>query len=171
MDMQALTLPDALFDAATCAYGVFFVEDMVQLLKGIAAKVKPGGSIAFTGFYETAFLPLADLFFDRLQHFGIDRPNVSWKRIGTESRVIELCRTAGLAELDVERKNLGYHLKDAGEWWDVLWYAGFRGVLNQLTVQDLERFKADHLAEIQGLATDDGIWFDVDVLLTVARKH
>lgn len=170
MDMQALTLPDAHFDAATCAYGVFFVEDMVQLLNGIAAKVKPGGRIAFTGFNESAFLPLADIFFDRIQSFGIEKPKVSWKRIGTERKMAELCAAAGLPSVDVERRNLGYFLKDAGEWWDVLWYAGFRGLLAQLATEDLQRFKAEHLAEIQALATDDGIWFDVDVLLTIARN-
>jgi ubiquinone/menaquinone biosynthesis C-methylase UbiE len=171
MDMQALQFPDGHFDAATCAYGVFFVEDMVQLLSGIANKVKTDGYIAFTGFYDTAFLPLADIFFDGIQRYGIDRPNVSWKRIGTESKIGELCAAAGLSTVAVERKNLGYYLKDAGEWWDVLWYAGFRGLLSQLKGPDLERFKAEHLDEIQALATAEGIWFDVDVLFTVASKQ
>jgi len=170
MDMQTLHLPDAHFDAATCAYGVFFVEDMVQLLSGIADKVKAGGRIAFTGFYDTAFLPLAEMFFDRIQGYGIDKPNVSWKRISTGDKMSELCTAAGLSPFAVERKNLGYYLQDAGEWWDVLWYAGFRGLLNQLKGPDLERFKAEHLGEIQALATAEGIWFDVDVLITVARK-
>ncbi len=171
MDMQALQLPDDHYDAVTCAYGVFFVDDMVQLLRGIADKVKTGGRIAFTGFYETAFLPLVELFFDRLQHYGIDRTTAAWKRISTESKTVELCTAAGLPKTDIVRKNLGYHLQDAGEWWDVLWYAGFRGLLNQLKQQDLERFKAEHLNEVQALATDEGIWFDVDVLFTVARKQ
>lgn len=171
MDMQALNLPHEHFDAATCAYGVFFVEDMVQLLRGIADKVKTGGRIAFTGFYDTAFLPQADMFFDHIQEFGIERPKVSWKRIGTERKVAELCTASGLPNVEVARKNLGYFLHDAGEWWDVLWYAGFRGLLNQLKGPDLERFKAEHLDDIQRLATDEGIWFDVEVLIAVAHKQ
>ncbi len=171
MDMQALQLPDEHYHAATCAYGVFFVEDMARLLRGIADKVQTGGLIAFTVFYATAFLPLADIFFDRLQHYGIDSTTAAWKRIGTESKLLELCTAAGLPKPDISRKNLGYHLQDAGEWWDVLWYAGFRGLLGKLKEDDLARFKEEHLGEIQALATKQGIWFDVDVLFTVVRKQ
>ena len=164
MDMQALEFPQHHFDAAVCAFGIFFVEDMESQLKHIAGKVKPGGKIAFCGFYEDAFLPMAELFFNCIQRYGVEKPPLSWKRIASEDRVAALCYTAGLKDIRVERKDLGYYLQDASEWWDVIWCAGFRGLVNRLEPQAMERFKKEHLAEIQNLATDKGIWLDVKVL-------
>jgi len=170
MDMQALDFPQHHFDAAVCAFGIFFVEDMESQLKHIADKVKTGGKIAFCGFYEDAFLPMAELFFNCIQRYGVEKPPLSWKRIASEDKVAALCHTAGLKDIRVERKDLGYYLQDASEWWDVIWYAGFRGLVNQLAPQAMERFKKEHLAEIQNLATDKGIWLDVKVLYGIGIK-
>lgn len=55
MDMEVLTFPDAHFDAATCSFGLFFIEDMAQALRHIASKVKPGGKVAISTFAADAF--------------------------------------------------------------------------------------------------------------------
>jgi ubiquinone/menaquinone biosynthesis C-methylase UbiE len=81
MDMQALAFPAADFDAATCAFGIFFVEDMTAQLRHIADQVRPGGKIALCSFYEDAFLPLSDLFLARLAQYGVEAPPLGWKRI------------------------------------------------------------------------------------------
>lgn len=170
MDMQQLSFSDNVFDVATCAFGIFFVEDMEGQLKHIASKVKAGGKVAVTCFYDNAFLPLIDLFFQRIAQFSIEKPPLAWKRISTEERVGALFQTASLSKIKVQRKNVGYYLSSANEWWDLIWYAGFRALLNQLSPQQLEKFKAEHLAEIQSLATDEGIWLDVEVLYAVGIK-
>ena len=170
MDMQQLAFPDNDFDAATCAFGIFFVEDMTGELKHIASKVRIGGCVGITCFYDSAFYPLAELFFSRIEQYGIDRPAVSWKRISTEEKSIALFASANLGNVRVVRKNLGYYLNGAEEWWDLIWYAGFRGLVNQLEPQDLERFKQEHLHEIQDHAGSEGIWLDVDVLYTTGTR-
>lgn len=170
MDMQALDFQQHHFDAAVCAFGIFFVEDMESQLKHIADKVKPGGKIAFCGFYDDAFLPIVELFFNRIQHYGVEKPPLSWKRIATEDKAAELCYNAGLQDIRVEREDLGYYLQDASEWWDVIWYAGFRSLVNQIDPQMMEKFKQEHLAEVQNLATDKGIWLDVKVLYGIGVK-
>ena len=170
MDMQALDFPQYHFDAAVCAFGIFFVEDMELQLKHIAHKVKPGGKIIFCGFYEDAFLPFVELFFNRIQHYGVEKPPLSWKRIATEDKAAELCYKAGFKDIRVERKDLGYYLQDASEWWDIIWYAGFRGLVNQIEPQLMEKFKQEHLDEIQNLSTDKGIWLDVKVLYAIGIK-
>jgi ubiquinone/menaquinone biosynthesis C-methylase UbiE len=170
MDMQQLAFPDDHFDAASCAFGIFFVEDMVGQLKHIASKVKKGGRVGITSFYDNAFQPLAELFFSRIEQYGIERPAVSWKRVSTEEKSAALYASANLGDVQVIRKNLGYYLRSADGWWDVIWYAGFRGLVNQLAPQDLERFKQEHLHEIQSLSTSEGIWLDVEVLYTVGTR-
>lgn len=170
MDMQQLAFPDGHFDAASCAFGIFFVEDMVGLLKHIASKVKKGGRVGITSFYDSAFHPLAELFFNRIEQFGIERPAVSWKRVSSEEKSTALYASANLGDVRVVRKNLGYYLSSADEWWELIWYAGFRGLVNQLAPQDMERFKRAHLQEIQQLASSDGIWLDVEVLYTTGTR-
>lgn len=170
MDMQMLEFTNHHFDAATCAFGIFFIEDMERQLKHIADKIKPGGKIAITGFYEDAFSPMVDVFFQQIERYGVAKPPLSWKRIATEDKATALYQSAGLKDIRIERKNLGYHLQEASEWWDVIWYAGFRGLVNQLSPADMEKFKQEHLAEIQKLATDEGIWLNVEVLYTVGMK-
>jgi hypothetical protein len=65
---------------------------------------------------------------------------------------------------------VGYYLESADEWWDIVWNAGFRRLVAQLSPQDRERFKQEHLLEIGALRTDKGIWLDVGVLYTAGTK-
>jgi len=164
MDMNEITLPDNHFDAAVCAFGVFFAEDMAMQLRHIAYKVRPAGKILVSCFYEDSFQPLVEILSKRLEQYGVERPSLRWKLIATEPKCGALFRDAGLEEIHVERKDLGYYLKDADGWWDVVWNAGFRVQVSQLSAADLKKFREEHLREIEGLRTEEGIWLNVNVL-------
>ena len=169
-DMQNLQFPHKTFDAAVCAFGIFFVMDMEAQLAHIATKVKPGGRIMISNFQEGYFHPLKDLFITRLTGYGIQEPPQAWKRIANEAGCRQLFETAGLTDIRVVQKNVGYHLASAEEWWDIVWNAGFRRLVARLSQQDQERFKQEHLEEIGKLRTDKGIWLDIGVLYTVGTK-
>lgn len=169
-DMQALGFPAGHFDAAVCSFGIFFVEDMGAQLSHITAAVKPGGQVAITGFQENYFYPLADLMVDRLAGYGVQIPPQTWKHIATEAGCREFFEQAGLQNIRVEQRNVGYYLEDAEEWWDVIWSAGFRRLINQLSAEDQERFKREHIQEVDALRTKDGIWLDVGVLFAIGTK-
>jgi ubiquinone/menaquinone biosynthesis C-methylase UbiE len=170
MDMQDVDLAEAGFDVATCAFGIFFVEDMDAQLAQIAALVRDGGTIAICNFQESYFNPLRDLMIKRLIDYGVQIPPQTWKRIATEAGCRELFESVGIRNIRVEEKNMGFYLADASEWWDLIWNAGFRGMLKQLEPGVLERFRQEHLEEVAGLANDDGIWLDIGVLYTVGTK-
>jgi len=170
MDMQALAFPDGYFSAACCAFGIFFVDDMEGQLAHIAAKVKPGGRIAISGFTEGAFSPLVDLMYARLADYGVERPPLTWKRIASEAGCEALFRSGGLTGIRTGRENLGYFLKGPEEWWEVIWQAGFRGLVSQLAPDDLARFRAEHLAEVADLQTPEGIRLEVEALYTVGSS-
>lgn len=171
MDMQMLELTDDSYDVATCAFGIFFVPEMEHQLVEIAKKVRAGGKVAITGFHDEAFLPVIEKFFTRLKQYGVEIPPLSWKRISTEAKVTALFQSAGLKDIKVHRKNVGYYLKNTEEYWDLIWYAGFRGLVSQLSERDLEVFKAEHLGEVQAMSTDEGIWLNVDVLFAIGQKE
>ncbi len=169
-DMQNLGFPDGHFDAALCAFGIFFVEDMDTQLSHIAAAVKPGGRIMISNFEENYFHPLKDLMAGRLVRHGVQLPPQTWRRIASEAGCRGLFEKSGLDDIRVEKKNVGYYLESADQWWDVVWNAGFRRMVSQLSPGDQERFKRAHLAEVESQRTDKGIWLDVGVLYTVGTK-
>jgi ubiquinone/menaquinone biosynthesis C-methylase UbiE len=170
MDMHEIRLPDGHFDAAVCAFGVFFAEDMAEQLRHMASKVRPGGRIVISCFCEDSFQPLVEMFSKRLEQYGVERPSLRWKLIATEPKCRALFLDSGLEEIRVERQALGYYLKDPAEWWSVVWNAGFRSQVGQLSPQDLERFRREHLREVETLRTQDGIWLNVKALYTTGIR-
>ncbi len=167
MDMQCLDFADNYFDVAVSAFSIFFVEDMAKQLAHIGEKVKEGGEIITTTFYETAFSPLVVLFLERLENYGIEVPTLAWKRVATREQCLALFKEAGLKNVKSDEVECGYYLSDASDWWYIVWNGGFRGLVNQLEAADLEKFKQEHLVEVQSLASEKGIWLEMTLLYTV----
>ena len=170
MDMTQLDFPNDHFDAAVSAFSIFFVEDMETQLQHIASKVKTGGKIITTSFFDTAFSPLVTLFLDRLETYGIEIPSLAWKRVATTEQCVCLFDNAGLSDVSCQQLDHGYYFRDASDWWYMIWNAGFRGLVSQLSEGDLIKFKQEHLAEVDKLATDDGVWLELNILYTMGKK-
>ena len=170
MDMQQLEFPDNHFDAAVSAFSIFFVEDMETQLRHVASKVKNNGQLMTTTFYDDAFSPLVTLFLQRLETYGIEIPSLAWKRVATMEQCIELFHQAGLTDVTCQRIDHGYYFRDAADWWYLIWNAGFRGLVSQLSADDLIQFKQEHLAEVNELATDEGVWLELNILYTLGKK-
>ncbi len=170
MDMQAIDYQDEHFDAAVSAFSIFFVEDMKKQLIHIANKVKVGGSVLMTTFFDNAFTPLVNLLFDRFEAYGIEVPSLAWKRVASREQCTALFEDAGLQRINCMQKECGYYLRDPSDWWYIIWNGGFRGLVNQLSQNDLAKFKADHLAEVKNMECDKGIWLDIGVLYTTGQK-
>ncbi len=169
-DMQELGFPAGTFDIAVCAFGIFFVLDMETQLAHIASMVRPGGRVMISSFQEGYFQPLRDRLFARIAEYGVQDQPQAWKRIANEAGCRQLFETAKLTNIRVEQKNVGYYLSNAEEWWDIVWNAGFRRLVARLSAEDQERFKREHLEEIDALGTDKGIWLDAGVLYTAGTK-
>ena len=97
-------------------------------------------------------------------------PPQTWRLIANEEGSVELFRSAGLRDIKVGIKNAGYFLRDSLEWWDVVWNAGFRRMVSQVSPEKQEEFKREHLCEVDHLATGSGIWLDVGFLITSGIK-
>lgn len=170
MDMEAIDFPDNTFDGAVSSFSIFFVEDMQRQLVHIAEKVKACGTILMTTFFENAFTPLVNLFIERLEIYGVEVPSPAWKRVATKEQCTSLFEDAGLHNIECEQMPCGYYLRDAAEWWYIVWNGGYRGLVNKLSPDDFRRFKAEHSSEVDALKSDKGIWLEVNILYTVGRK-
>lgn len=166
MDMEVLDFAEHQFDVATCSFGLFFIDDMESCLRNIATKVRPGGKVAISTFVTDAFEPLSSLFLRRLESFGKETREDTWKRISNEPALRALFATAGMDEVEIHHEPLSYPMSAQG-WWDIIWNAGYRGYVQQLSVEEQAEFQRQHLAEIEALCTSGHDRLNVGVLIAV----
>ena len=170
MDLERLDFPADSFDVATSSFGLFFLEDMVSALANIAARVKQGGKLAISSFTGDAFAPMSDLFIQRYESFGREVPPLSWKRLSSHQLIEEHFNAVGISKLSIYHEPLGYQMTSPDMWWDVVWNAGWRSLLNQLSENEQHEFKQLHLQEIAELIGEDGVWFNTEVLIAIGEK-
>lgn len=174
MDAESLEFRKDYFDTVVCSFGLFFMSDMLAALKEWARVIKPGGNILFTSFDLKAFQPMTKLLLDKLENYGVeipsDRTKMGWYKLATSEQGTALMQQAGLVDISVESKQLGFHLASSTEWWEVVWNAGFRGLVDRVPEEKLDQFRKEHLTDIDQLKTKEGIWLDVEVLFFIANK-
>ena len=170
MDMEALDIPAHSFDVATSSFGLFFVEDMAGALTGIASKVKPGGKVAITSFTGEAFAPMSDIFVKNYEATGRTVPPLSWKRLATRELIEEQYHVAGITDISIHHVPLGYQMTSDQQWWDIVWNAGWRSLLNQMSEQEQMEFEQHHREEIKDVIGEKGVWFNTEVLIAIGNK-
>ncbi|WP_239287872.1 class I SAM-dependent methyltransferase [Candidatus Nitrotoga sp. 1052] len=170
LDMEASNYTDNLFDAACCGFGIFFLPDMEVGFKTIAKLVKPGGAIGISSFTGAVMEPLSQKFIERILTYGVTMPSLSWKRLDSVEKIRTLYQSARLERLHTQTYQVGYHLAGFEEWWDILWYSGFRGLLSQLSSSDLAHFRQAHQEETELLVDEQGIWLNVEILISVGYR-
>ncbi len=170
MDASALDFRSGYFDSVTCAYALFFLPDMQAGLNEWKRVLKPGGSIIFTSFGPAAFRPMLDLFMARLALHDVVTDPAAGARLNDPAQCRQLLAAAGLTDVEVVTEQLGYHLKDATEWWEIVYNAGLRGMLDKLAPHSRDVFQREHLQEVGELVTESGLWLNVETLFSVGRK-
>ncbi|WP_126456220.1 class I SAM-dependent methyltransferase [Sulfuriflexus mobilis] len=169
MDAMELTFRNDYFDALMCSFGIFFFPDMQQALRGWQRVMKPGAPIVLTTFAEDAFQPLMDNFLGHLQGEIPDLGLDALQHVATQQACEELLSAASYENIEVSEKNMGYHLRNVDEWWEVLWHTALRGLLMQLPADALARLRSRHLEEIKQHEVKDGLWLNVNVLFSRAE--
>ena len=61
-------------------------------------------------------------------------------------------------------------MTDPQMWWDVVWNAGWRALLNQMSEEEQKEFEKVHREEIAVVLGSDGVWFNTEVLIAVGEK-
>lgn len=163
-DAERLDIADESFDVVLCASGLFFVPDMLAALKEWHRVLKPGGRVGFSGFGPTFRQPLMNLWDARLQQYGVSGPTFSpIERLAKPETCRRLLQEAGFVQSEVICEQLGYYFQSAEEWWNEEWSSLSRLDILHLSASQLEQFRSEHQAEVQRLATDQGIWIELPV--------
>jgi len=169
-DLESLDVGARVFDGAVCGFGVFFMPDMGAALETIARYVRPGGAIGISSFTGAVMEPLASLFLERIRAYDVEIPPLSWKRLDDAAKHQAVYAAAGIDSVDTRTVQVGYELQGFDEWWDILWFSGFRGLLNQLSPGALAQFRDEHRSEIERHAVNGKNWLNVEVLVSVGRN-
>ncbi len=172
MDAQKLDFKSGYFHYVVCSYGLFFMSDMQAALRDWVRVLRPGGTLAFTSFEESAFQPMLDHFIECLQAFDVPLPEGPFgaRRITSIEHCRELLDQAGLESLNTEIVQVGYHLPGENAWWEVVRSTGMRGFYEQVSEDRRDAFRKQHLDFVAEQKTADGLWMDVQSRFASGRK-
>lgn len=170
MDIENMEFEPESMDVATISFGLFFLEDMTNGLNEIAKRVKPGGVIALSSFSGDAFSPMADMFIADYEATGRKVPPLSWKRLATPELIKEQFAAVGISDVEITHLPLGRKMDSADMWWDVVWNAGWRSLLNDFSETELAAFTESHMKKMHAFVGNEGVWFNTEVLIAVAKK-
>jgi len=174
MDAARIEFRAEYFDVVICSYALCLVSDMEATIRGWARVLKRGGIIAFSSFGAGAFEPMAGLLrgcvedYDRSFSEGTDASPL--QRLAARERCLQLLQTAGLSQPEVIGEQLGYHLRNPEEWWEVVWNSWLRGRLDRLEAGQIEALRKQHLDAVFRLMGTDGLWMNVQTMFSCGRK-
>lgn len=154
MDMRKLQLPDHYFDVATCSAALFFFDDdeMVHIMRHIAAKVKAGGRVIISAFDADVFEPMNSLFFQRYQAYGFALASQDLPKLVNDEQLQQLfAKTTCLSNLHIHRYTYETPLTCFEDWWHILWNTSYREMFMPMSEQQQISFKQEHQAEINAL--------------------
>ena len=97
-------------------------------------------------------------------------PDLSWKRLASPDNISALFSSVGLVKTQCHHIPLGNHIEQPQQWWDVVWNAGYRGLLNQLSDVQQQQFKREHFDELKEMLNHGQIWMETEVIMAVAEK-
>ncbi|MDH5632327.1 MAG: methyltransferase domain-containing protein [Gammaproteobacteria bacterium] len=171
MDASKLEFRSDYFDVVVGNFVLFFLEDIQAGLKGWARVARPGATVAFTAFGPGAFQPMLNAFRERYLSLDANasRQQLFDQPLESPDECRQLAELAGLVDVTVETRDMGYHVKGVDDWWEVAWNAGLRGLLDKLPQEKLGRFKMAHLKEVAEMLGDQP-YLNIETHFVSGRK-
>ena len=174
MDAGHLEFRAGYFDVVLCSHALDLLPDMEAAVRGWVRVLRPGGTIAFSAFGAGAFEPMAGLLLRRTEDRGVPGPDKplapGLHSLVASGQCRQLLHSAGIPDSRVAEEQVGYHLRDAHEWWEVVMGSGFRDLVDRLDPRQAEVIRSEHLAEVSRLVGENGLWLDVQTLFACGLK-
>jgi len=170
-DAEALEFNDATFDVVICATAIYLLRDIPKTLHEWRRVLKAGGTVAFSSYGKNHLQPVSRLLLERLDRYGGQAPPVRQPsgKTGTPYKCRELLKRAGFEDIEITKEQLGDYLQDTTVYWKEISLT-FRFLLARLSPADLEKFKTEHLSEVESLRTNQGFWLNIPAIFSVAKK-
>jgi ubiquinone/menaquinone biosynthesis C-methylase UbiE len=168
-DMLALGLPAGSFDAVVCVFGIFFVPEMQDAMRGLWRLVRSGGKLAITTWGPRFFEPASSIFWDSVRAL---RPDLykgfnPWDRISDPEAVRRLFPVADVRSLEVVAEPGVHALQSADDWWPMVLGTGYRGTVDQLSAAHQAKVRQQNLDSIRQANIHS---VEANVVYAVARR-
>lgn len=157
------------FDAVVCVFGIFFLADMVEGVRRLWRRVRPGGRLAITTWGPRAFEPGNSAFWTAVRRERPDlyREFAPWDIVTEPEALRDLLARAGVPDSEIEAEEATHPLASPDAWWSLVMGSGYRGTIDQLTEEARERVRADNLSY---LAAERVAAIEANVIYAIARK-
>jgi ubiquinone/menaquinone biosynthesis C-methylase UbiE len=172
VDMEQLDYPEHSFDTVICVFGIFFASDMSSLVGTLWKLVRPGGQLAVTTWGPRMFEPGSSLFWTAIQK---ERPDLyrsfqPWDRITDVEALQQMLCEGGIAsgELSIVPEVGLQPLHSPEDFWTVVLGSGYRGTIDQLDPEALERVRVHVLS---GLRDQHVAAIETNIIYAVASKR
>jgi ubiquinone/menaquinone biosynthesis C-methylase UbiE len=170
MDGAHLDFRRNYFHHVISSLGLFWLPNPVEALREWHRVLRPGGSVFLATFASGVFQPWLGQLLHHLERAGL-RLTVPWASMSDRQVLDKMLRTAGFEDIDIADVQLGYHLADARQWWQVAEGSGLLSLIEPARSDAIESVRAAHLAQVAAAMTAEGLWLDVPVLFARGRKE
>lgn len=169
-DADYLDLADASFDVIFCSSALVYLANIPAAFKNWYRWLKKGGIVAFSCFSESSFI--TPIVIKACAKHGVFLPNIN-EPLGTPERCHNLLQQAGFQDIKVKTEQLGEYLSlnDRRLLWNGrFWFHPTGNPLLQLSQEKTEELQAEYRADVESLATDKGVWFEIATYFVLAQK-
>ena len=147
------------YDVITCAYALFFLPEVHEVLATLVSLLNEDGIVIFTSFTAKAFNPSNEILLSLLRKYGsktaIEYDMDKWENLKQVEDIEKLCTLADVNTIDIQSKTIRYGMS-LDEWWELLNNTGYKGMLMELNSEDLERVKNEYYEAMYKHADMDG---------------
>lgn len=174
-DATALPAPDTPYDVLSCAFGVFFLPDMDNAVRGLLDQI-PGGRIGVAVWHKGALTEFTATFFEQVAVLNAQLQPTAGVRSGSdEPRPINRIETVplitdwltSLGVVDVRTRVLSLPVPCTDEFaWSMILGSGLRGALGGFSDDQRELLRRNFVQALSGKGIRE---VNCDTLIAVGR--
>lgn len=154
-DAEAPGFSDASFDAVLSGFVLRLLPNPQVALQAYARLLRPGGRLGAT-IFDSGFAGRWGEVAEVLRPFmTIGSPPLTDEFETTET-FSAMLGAAGFEDVVVADDPFDIDLPDPAQWWEYLWYSGYRGMMNRIPPKDRDRARAAALKAAKTLREPDG---------------
>ena len=175
-DAAELSETDAHFDAALCRFGLMHMLDPVEVVRHVHRVLVPGGRFAVATWpppEQVPFIGIArEVLLEQLQLPAPDPDAPGPFRLDSPALLTETLEAGGFVDVAVETLDASFHFESGAQY--VTFLREFSSNTREALAkhpETVQKQALDALRErVEGLRTEQGIWFHNQVLCTVAVR-